>query len=722
MTDRFRQNAQKVAAGTFALDEDRAREKLADFQLADRRHYVLELVKAAHLLNASRIDFSVSTSESYAWFDAELPEPLDPEDLAGAIFRPRRDSADEAMRHLAIAYHAVSALRPRSVEIRSKVHDGVRGTAIHFHERLLASFRARLQGDTPEETILSRFCGLSEIPITVNGTRVDKSFRMPPWVREVRQIDDPMATGRIGFAHIYGRQNTEDLSEFQIVYHGVSVGVWKLDLPFFPAAGIVFPKRLSFDLSQTVVLHDRIVDELRQDVIPSSFVRHVLELLKSISPTVLSTVDSSILSLFNAIAQWDQDRRERLPQVASRLNVAVDDLPRHRTYRALAELRELGQRLPIFQDARGYGGERLSIQDSKGRFLRRVAVTALEIPPTLLKRPGDDHRALIWLADSLTDVAGEMEFRWRRRDNIDEWQRRPRIPPQLSPEIFPIQEAFDVGALRVVVGAMEPSLRAQTHSTLRLIIDDRLFRDLVLIPGTVLGYGVLIAGELDTDDAFARVLPTPNLVQAALTVARALPAVCLREATAEEAARFIQATRVDIGLVGALRIHEHRDAIRDALREGTAEALADHPNIPPFIAERLLNPTPTPSPSPRLHPAITPVRPTPVATDPTSSPAPPPPSDRLERLLRRAVYPPLSITFDSVPFSGLVHFPRNRALLVNRDHPLTEAVLASDDPRLFPVLALSILSHRTAGIATGHLTDEAIQRHRAELLRVISDG
>ena len=319
-----------------------------------------------------------------------------------------------------------------------------------------------------------------------------------------------------------------------------------------------------------------------------------------------------------------------------------------------------------------------------------------------------------WLAEELVNVDYEIEHRHRRLENLDAWRKRPQVSPDLSPVVFPVQEEFDVDGLRVVVGAMARDQRHAVHSTLRFFIDDRPFRDLVLIPGRVLGYGVLIAGDLETDLAFSNIVPSPRLLPVALTVARALPDVCLRHASAEEALAFIKAVRGDIGLVGALQIREHNDDFQRALQEGIAEVLRDHPIIPSAVAEELLSGgPPRQPPTQRLHRAITPV-------NPSQKSRPADPAARLRRVLRRVV---LSISLTDGPqASGPARLIRPESIELNKDHPLVRAAFASEDAGPMVLLASSLLSTEIAHPTSGHLTDDAIARYRNEQLRVFAEG
>ena len=67
----FQEEGAIKEVGEFTLDRDKAREKLAEFQLPDPHRYVLEVVQAATILGATRLDFSMDADELWISFDCE---------------------------------------------------------------------------------------------------------------------------------------------------------------------------------------------------------------------------------------------------------------------------------------------------------------------------------------------------------------------------------------------------------------------------------------------------------------------------------------------------------------------------------------------------------------------------------------------------------------------------------------------------------------------------
>ena len=114
----------------FTLDREKAREKLRDHQFSDPRLYVLELVQAAVIRGATRIRFDVDSDDVRMWFDGELFDTRDLDELYDAIWSDSRDPRVRARKCLALGFTAVMALHPRYVRLISS--DGERGTRLEL--------------------------------------------------------------------------------------------------------------------------------------------------------------------------------------------------------------------------------------------------------------------------------------------------------------------------------------------------------------------------------------------------------------------------------------------------------------------------------------------------------------------------------------------------------------------------------------------------------------
>lgn len=195
---------QQLSQGEFVLDRDKAREKMSKFQLSDPYHYVLELVQAAHLLNAQAIRFDIDADELELILEGEALNSLSAQQLEqvySAAFMRQQDSQRQALRHFGIALGAIGALHPQQVELVSvdgeQVHvltqRFVRGAAVeqvstrarveeqglrfYVRERFrfghLVEFVSKhASSPLPEIALLRDAASMSMIPITINGELV----------------------------------------------------------------------------------------------------------------------------------------------------------------------------------------------------------------------------------------------------------------------------------------------------------------------------------------------------------------------------------------------------------------------------------------------------------------------------------------------------------------------------------------------------------------------
>ena len=103
----LRNEGEVVSEGRFTLDRDKAREKMRQFQLADPRAYVLELVQAAVLKGAAEIAFDIDADDSFSLYEQTRHFRID------ANFSPRIGSLS---RHLKIEEGSIKKPYPFPLE------------------------------------------------------------------------------------------------------------------------------------------------------------------------------------------------------------------------------------------------------------------------------------------------------------------------------------------------------------------------------------------------------------------------------------------------------------------------------------------------------------------------------------------------------------------------------------------------------------------------------
>lgn len=295
MISKLADEGRKVSDGEFTMDREQARRKMNEFQLADPRAYVLELVQAAVLKGAKRIDFDIDADDLHMVHDG-LPYTLqDFEELYAAAFAPRVDEVTGARQQLAYGLNAAARLKPRFIRVVS-VHaderdegaellirrgkpeqyravpgftipdrdDGPKVTTwIHVKSRLrlrvLSRFVENLMETLPEELLLRKRCCFATSEIFLEGQELSFGLHLPDAVGEV-EVWGKGIRGRAGFSAV------DDRCRLHLVKDGVWITTHDLrgDEPGFVA--VVEGRDLKKDISQADVVRDQAYYGLRQHV------------------------------------------------------------------------------------------------------------------------------------------------------------------------------------------------------------------------------------------------------------------------------------------------------------------------------------------------------------------------------------------------------------------------------------------------------------------------
>lgn len=187
--------------GTFTLDREKAREKMQRFQLAQPARYILELVQAAVLRGAPSIYFEISATDVHMRCQATPFTVNDFENIYEALFSRSMVSQRQALRHLALGLCTAMSMNPKAVRVTGggmqggslvmkpgkKDQFGKQGDAeygIHIHlERSpwIVYSRSILSAamDDVEKALLLDLCGLSMVPIEVNGMPIASGYQIP---------------------------------------------------------------------------------------------------------------------------------------------------------------------------------------------------------------------------------------------------------------------------------------------------------------------------------------------------------------------------------------------------------------------------------------------------------------------------------------------------------------------------------------------------------------
>jgi hypothetical protein len=260
--------------GQFTLDREQARSKMQKFQLADARRYVLELVQAAVLRGAERIEFEIDADDMHMRFGGQPFTEAELDDLYGSLFRPGDDRALRGVRQLALALNAALGMAPKHIHLRSgnvelRMHPGQRDeltkhevaqprTEIHVRQRvrarLVLDFFAKLTGRMAEQQYLRERCVYAGVAIELDGKVISRGLSVEADSRvSIRLLGRDFAgVLALGDAHA------------PTMLHLIKDGVW-IDSHSLPECGsgivaAVEGERLRKDVSQArIVVDDTVV-------------------------------------------------------------------------------------------------------------------------------------------------------------------------------------------------------------------------------------------------------------------------------------------------------------------------------------------------------------------------------------------------------------------------------------------------------------------------------
>ncbi len=111
--------AQKVDAGHFRIDAQRALAKLRDHRLAEPHHYILELLRAAVAASATAVTLKIDANDVELAFDGEGVEPAAMKDLLSRALAPGKDEASRRTRLLALGVAGALGVKPKFVKVTS---------------------------------------------------------------------------------------------------------------------------------------------------------------------------------------------------------------------------------------------------------------------------------------------------------------------------------------------------------------------------------------------------------------------------------------------------------------------------------------------------------------------------------------------------------------------------------------------------------------------------
>ncbi|MFH2010808.1 MAG: hypothetical protein ABI333_29675 [bacterium] len=277
LVEQLRADGHEVSDGEFTLDRAVAREKLRQFQLADPWSYCLELVQAAVLKGASKIDLEVERTRLRMRFDGRPFGRVDFEELYGAMFSKQDDVEIHARRQLAVAVNAAQALAPRRIHIvsgdgesatelelrpgeddRIESLDGVSWTEVQVEYGALPEgtphASSRREGARHTAELIRERCRYARIEVRLNDEVISTGFTLPEAVASV-EIQEPNQQG------VCACLPAVVTGQVRFVRNGVWMGTHEHDALAKSTVAVIEDPRLRMDLTHSAVIRDDAFDE-----------------------------------------------------------------------------------------------------------------------------------------------------------------------------------------------------------------------------------------------------------------------------------------------------------------------------------------------------------------------------------------------------------------------------------------------------------------------------
>ncbi|MEZ4382280.1 MAG: hypothetical protein R3A79_13090 [Nannocystaceae bacterium] len=495
--------------GRFTLDPAKAREKMRRFQLADPRRYVLELVQAARLRGATRIDFRIDADDMWMRFDGRPFRAEELESLYSSLFADGDDPDLQALRQLALGLNAAMGMAPKraqihsgdaAMELRVDGEDRIAanrkpddGTLIHVKQAarlgLILDFFRNAFGRLGEERHIIERCAYAGIDITLDGRPVSAAKRSLGGA----VVELEFASGeRRG---IVGLRDSDAAAELRLVKDGVWISSEALSDELPGMLFVVEDPRLRKDVSQAKIVHDASYEAVRRSCADLRW--RLLE---------------ALYARFQASGAAEPGPAER--RLFTR---ALEAYATSETLAAAPVLRSLAA-FYTWPEARGMTEARISLADLADDFAAHGSIQCATrrfptLPPTgrpvaALAQP-DDARWLESLfgygALERPDLAREL----RRREGHARFRERatPLRLIGLGPELASMTLADGRGAL---------ALARKSEESVFLLVKDGCLLCRKTAPQPLRGLRAILAADLEPAEFFDDVVADERLAATVL--------------------------------------------------------------------------------------------------------------------------------------------------------------------------------------------------------------
>ena len=343
--------------GFFTLDQAEAIRKLREYQVAEPSEFVLSLVASAVASQAEWVKAeSVRGGFRLEHNGATIPHGY-LVTLFSSLLEGRNDREFAAVRELAFALNALTALRPSRIRVTCSSAEelvlveltpeklqviqadpfetyGNKKSTIVQAQALkgnLSTMVKRRLGQAPERDILERRCWFSPIPIFWGDERIQPKNLLPPAQctmkvgapPRIEELDWPTAWMSLDGACDAYVGISPGVSLLIVVAHGISFRVPDSELPENMSA-IVYGDQFRKDLSQAGFVKDKVFEAAGQALRACchDFLAAISENPSGFTHQLLREVVRSLKSEANLARQkWEPENAERLSASASRLSL-----------------------------------------------------------------------------------------------------------------------------------------------------------------------------------------------------------------------------------------------------------------------------------------------------------------------------------------------------------------------------------------------------------------
>ncbi len=479
LIDRLRQVGRLESRGAFTLDQRKAREKMARFQLTDPRRYILEVVEAAVALGAEALEFQPGQAVEVRFAGTPLPA-RGLASLDDFLLTVPGGPEEHALRALAMACAALGTLEVTRVRIESPAGAWMERTAggetsgsgaFGEHRFLVEGAHAKVRGRTPEEDLLRSEACYCPIPLLLGGEDLRATFHPEALGPERAEERDG-----VRYRAVVSRRSAT--SSVTLVSRGVVVGRRQPELPV-PLEVVVWHDGLGRNASHSDVVEDKRLQALLGDLTRLA---------------VRCAEDLAVALREGGLADSAEPTRLLLVQLLSR---------GHHRFSPPFEL------APLLRDQ---AGQPLSLAElqSQQQVLGMVPV-AERVPQAeitefrIARLESAAHRGLLVarFGRDVQDAREQVLSVLRRRRNLERWENSPR-PAELPPGDWIARRRLQEPRGEVGLSPLDFDIGSLLHVLYR----GRLLesRDL---PSELSYVAVLDFEELDIDDEWSEVREGP---------------------------------------------------------------------------------------------------------------------------------------------------------------------------------------------------------------------